>query len=105
MFSCKTSSTVVTNDLKCEYRENPLGLDNTKPRLSWKLKETNQSRGQQQTAYQIIVASTLGNLNNNRGDLWDSGKVESNQSVNVEYSGNKLSKPIFIEEIKVFGAK
>jgi alpha-L-rhamnosidase len=43
-----------------------------------------------QTAYQIMVASTLENLNANKADLWDSGKVTSNESVNIIYNGKKL---------------
>ncbi len=58
------------------------------PVLSWQIKsDLNDIK---QTAYQIIVASTLENLNANKADLWDSGKVESNASVNVVYNGKKL---------------
>ena len=96
LLSCKPSSVDVT-DLRCEYRVNPLGIDNTSPRLSWKLLEDNQARGQKQTAYQVLVASSLENLKNNTGDVWDSGTVDSNQSVNVTYAGNALqsAKPYF----------
>lgn len=89
-YGCESSSVIKVNDLKCEYRKNPLGIENEKPRLSWKLFETNQTRGQKQTAYQIFVASSLENLDKNIADVWDSGKVDSNQSVNVTYQGNEL---------------
>ncbi len=75
-------------DLKCEYRTDPLGVDVTKPRLSWKLDST--GRGTVQTAYQVIVASTQDALRRDEGDLWDSGKVESDQSVHVVYAGKPL---------------
>jgi alpha-L-rhamnosidase len=68
-----------------------LGIDNTSPRLSWKLDQENPVRGQKQTAYQILVASSLDNLESNKGDLWDSGKVDSNQSVSLTYQGNELA--------------
>jgi len=44
--SCDSNSNVSLSDLKCEYRTNPLGIDNTAPRLSWKLTEDHQIIGQ-----------------------------------------------------------
>ena len=85
---CKKSSMTV-DDLTCEYLTNPLGIDNSKPGLSWKLKS--DQRGQKQTAYHLLVASSRKKLNKNSGDLWDSGKVESDQSVHVEYNGKSLN--------------
>ncbi|MCX6929112.1 MAG: alpha-L-rhamnosidase N-terminal domain-containing protein, partial [Verrucomicrobia bacterium] len=64
-----------------------------KPRLSWVIELGDQrttDRGQAQTAYQILVASTPELLAKDQGDLWDSGKVTSNQSVQVEYAGKSL---------------
>ena len=94
--SCKSTS-VDAVDLRCEYRSNPLGIENTSPRLSWKLEQQNPVRGQKQTAYQILVASSLDNLESDKGDVWDSGTVTSDQSVNVTYAGNELqsAKPYF----------
>jgi hypothetical protein len=49
--------------LMCEYRVNPLGIDVPQPRLSWVVEATNSDeRGQRQTAYQILVASSRENL-------------------------------------------
>ena len=59
--------------LRCEYLKDPLGIDATKPRLSWVLED--DERGQKQTAYQILVASTAEILAKDQGDHWDSGKV------------------------------
>ncbi len=74
-------------DLRCEYRINPLGIENLSPRLSWKIVDAQNERGQKQTAYQLIVASSPEKLNKNIGDLWDSKKQLSEQSVNVVYKG------------------
>jgi len=74
--------------LRCEYREEPLGIDHPAPRLSWVLESP--VRGQKQTAYRILVAQSLDVLQADRGDLWDSGKVESGQSVGVAYAGEPL---------------
>ncbi|GAB3662332.1 glycoside hydrolase family 78 protein [Echinicola sediminis] len=89
--SCYAESTVVLSDLRCEYRTDPLGIDNTAPRLSWKILDQQKARGQKQTAFQVLVSSSLEDLKNNTGDLWDSGKMEGAQSVNVTYQGKKLS--------------
>ena len=75
--------------LTCEYVTDPLGVDVPSPRLSWIL-ESDQ-RGQMQSAYQILVASSEDKLNANVGDRWDSGKAVSNQSVNVAYEGTDLT--------------
>jgi alpha-L-rhamnosidase len=74
--------------LRCEYLTNPLGIDAAKPRLSWILQSA--ERGQRQTAYQVLVASTPDVLAKDQGDLWDSGRVASDQSVHVEYAGTPL---------------
>src|SRR6056297_1633164 len=64
-------------DLRCEYRETPLGIDNTAPRFSWKILDLQKTRGQKQTAFQLLVASSMSELNKDNGDLWDSGKAET----------------------------
>jgi alpha-L-rhamnosidase len=74
---------VAITNLKCDYLINPLGIDKPNPRLSWKL-ESDQ-RGQKQSAYQVIVASSRDKLDKDVGDLWDSGSIESDQSLNVVY--------------------
>lgn len=80
-----------------------MGIDSRIPRLSWKLetgsafatatadKTLKLERGIKQTACQILVASSAELLAQDQGDLWDSGKVESDQSVNVEYNGKPLT--------------
>ena len=75
--------------LRCEYRTDPLGIDATKPRLYWILQSA--ERGQKQTAYQLLVASTSEMLSQDQGDLWDSGRVESDETIQIHYAGKKLS--------------
>ena len=79
----------VTSDLRCEYMDNPLGIDNSMPQLSWKLQSG--QRDQSQTAYRILVASDAAKLKKNIGDLWDSGKVASSDETGVVYDGNPLA--------------
>jgi len=79
--------------LRCEHLESPLGIDVPKPRLSWVIEERKQGtvdRGQRQSAYQILVASSEELLKKDKGDLWDSGKVESDSSVAIPYGGPAL---------------
>jgi alpha-L-rhamnosidase len=84
------ADSVGVEGLRCEHLEDPLGIDAIKPRLSWKLKDPAATRGQRQTAYQILVASSPELLEQKRGDLWDSGKVISDESVLVAYAGAPL---------------
>ncbi|MGE5296750.1 MAG: alpha-L-rhamnosidase, partial [Solirubrobacterales bacterium] len=76
-------------DLRCEYMVDPLGVDVAQPRLSWKLES--RWRGQKQTAYQILVSTSEKMLSEDRADLWDTGKVVSDQSIHVAYSGQTLA--------------
>jgi len=79
-------------DLRCEYRKNPLGIDAANPRLRWALEATDPSaRGQKQAAYQILAASGEERLRNDQGDLWDTGRVESDKSIQVPYEGKPLA--------------
>jgi len=83
VFASGQSDVTITN-LRVEYMVNPIGIDSENPRFSW-IMESN-TRGQKQTAYQILVSSTP----NGNGDMWDSGKVESDKSVAIKYAGKAL---------------
>jgi len=74
--------------LRCEYLVNPLGIDERTPRLSWII-DSNR-RGAKQIAYRLRVASTSEQLAKNAADLWDSGRIESNQTTHVAYAGKPL---------------
>ena len=85
--------------LRCEDRENPLGIDVETPRLSWVMEDLKSAilnpqsaipRGQKQTAYQMLVASTPEKLAKDQGNLWDNGKKLSDQSIHVEYADEPL---------------
>src|SRR3712207_1908331 len=74
--------------LKCEYRVDPLGIDETAPTLSWALE--GEGRAQTQSAYRVLVAGNEEDLEAEENLLWDSGKVESNRSVGIVYEGEAL---------------
>jgi len=75
-------------DLRCEYRSDPLGIDTTRPRLNWALES--EGRGDVQSAYRVLVARSPRALEAGRGDLWDSGKVRSSDSLGLVYAGRAL---------------
>lgn len=83
-------STMKATELRCEGRRKPLGVDEVRPRLSWKLTAASNERNRRQSAYRILVASSKALLANNKGDLWDSGRVASSQQDNIGYAGSTL---------------
>jgi len=86
------AASVRPQQLRCEYRVNPQGIDVTDPRLSWILTPVNPKvRGLAQSAYRILVATSETALRGNSGDLWDSGKIASAESIQVVYQGKPLN--------------
>lgn len=81
----QTSLTPV--ELRCDSLKDPAGVDFQKPSFSWILPP---APGRQQGGYQILVASSRNALAKNNGDVWDSGKVNSSQSVQVQYNGKPV---------------
>ena len=75
--------------LLMELMEKPFGIDNANPAMSWIVNDADNN--EVQTAYQILVATTQANINADNGDVWDSGKVESNESSNALYAGPALA--------------
>jgi alpha-L-rhamnosidase len=74
--------------LRCEYLDNPVGIDARRPRLSWWLDDDRPA--EIQTAYRILAASRAALLDDETGDLWDSGRIESATTLNVPYGGAPL---------------
>lgn len=75
-------------DLLCEMQSNPLGIETNEPSLSWKL--TSSVYNQYQTAYQVLVADSPEQLNQDSGNFWNSRKVLSSQSLHILYKGKEL---------------
>jgi len=84
-----TSPGISPTNLRTEYRLEPQGVDTLRPRLSWTL--DSPERAQSQTAYQILVATSAAALDAGRGDLWDTGKVASGESIGIVYGGKPLT--------------
>jgi len=75
--------------LTCEYAVDPLGVETVQPRFGWVLQS--DQRGQAQSAFQILVAGSEAKFEADTGDKWDSGKVDSDNAINVEYAGKPLA--------------
>ncbi|NLH15170.1 MAG: family 78 glycoside hydrolase catalytic domain [Phycisphaerae bacterium] len=88
MKSQSGASVIRIGNLQCESLTDPEGIDSPQPRLGWILQS--DGRAQFQKAFQILVASRAEILATGKGDLWDSGKVDSDQTLYIPYSGKKL---------------
>lgn len=89
-FSCLAALSPV--HLRCEYRENPVGIDAAQPRFSWELESADPAaRNLRQSAFQVLVATERGRLQPERADLWDSGQVTSDQMAHITYAGKPLA--------------
>ena len=87
--NCKTKDySVNVNALTCENQINPTGIDIINPGLSWIIES--KSRGEKQTAYQVLIATSLNLLNKDQGDLWNTEKQKSEQSILIKYAGKPL---------------
>lgn len=90
--------------LRCEYQKNPLGIDALTPHLSWQ--SDNSERNWKQTAYQLLIASSLDRLRAGQGDVWDSGKTDSEDSVGIPYNGPPLeSRKRYYWSVRVWDAR
>jgi len=94
-------SEIQVASLFCEYQINPLGIDVKGPGLSWKLES--EQRNQTQKAYQILVSDELELLQKDTGNLWDSGKVNSSNTLQIVYGGKPLkSRQICYWKVRVW---
>ncbi|HUD45336.1 MAG TPA: glycoside hydrolase family 78 protein [Candidatus Baltobacteraceae bacterium] len=98
---CAAAERLAPEYLRCEYQVDPLGIDETAPRLSWRV--SSSQRGQRQTAWRILVASSKRNLDRNSGDLWNSGIVADDETIGAVYRGLPLvSREICYWKVQVW---
>ncbi|HUX27357.1 MAG TPA: alpha-L-rhamnosidase N-terminal domain-containing protein, partial [Terracidiphilus sp.] len=90
-------------ELRVDNLKTPLGIDDGAPRFSWQLQDAAQ--GAKQTAYEVMVASRAELLRQGKPDVWDSGRVASGESENVNYAGPALKAASrYFWKVKVWGA-
>jgi hypothetical protein len=83
------SAGISVDALRCDWGENPMGVDSPAPRLAWKL--ASAERGAVQTAWQVRAASSPELLAADRPDLWDSGRMEGDRQFQIPYGGRPLT--------------
>lgn len=84
---------------KDPYQFNPTNTVLKDNKFSWNV----SNDVQEQTAYQILVASSKENINNNIGDVWNSEKVKSEETSNIKYKGSKLnSKKEYYWKMRIY---
>ncbi len=89
--------------LQVDNLKTPLGIDDPVPRFSWQLHDPAQ--GARQTAYEVLVASSEDLLSEGKADVWDSGRIQSGESLNVHYAGPSLKASTrYYWRVKVWGA-
>jgi alpha-L-rhamnosidase len=97
-------SNVLVANLTCDYRHQPEGIDQARPLLSWQL--LGAQKGKKQSAYQVLVASSLEKLSEQEADWWNSGKIISDQSVLARYQGKPLtSRALCYWKVRVWDEK
>ena len=97
-------SLVAPVELKCEYKTNPTGIDEKHPRFSWLIKY--EGCNSFQTAYRILIASSIQSLLIKEGDIWDSGKVTSPESTLIKFKGNPLhSNKTYFWQVMIWNEK
>ncbi len=74
--------------LRCEYSDNPLGMETTTPHFSWQLQSTQKSV--LQTAYKLLVSDDSLLLKKGTANTWNSNKIQSAASIQIQYAGKKL---------------
>lgn len=104
IFGVQTANAIHVTSLHCELQANPLALNQPSPRLGWVLQSDLQ--GDRQTAFEIMAASAEEKLQAGRADLWQTGKVESDQSQYVAYAGKQLPSMARVYwKVRVWDAK
>jgi alpha-L-rhamnosidase len=76
-------------DLQVDNLRTPLGIDDPSPRFSWRLRDS--AAGAHQTAYEVLVTQQPSDKGEKGSEVWDSGKISSDQSLNVRYQGPALT--------------
>lgn len=104
LFPAFNLQAAIVENLRCEYMTNPLGVDNKTPHLSWMI--VSSRRGDLQKACQVVVSSSRELLAKDEGDMWNTGKIETDRSVQVEYAGKVLhSGTAYYWKVRIWDAR
>ena len=89
IFNTFSQNPVTVSNIRCESKQDPIGIEVHHPHLSWVI--NSMERDVQQTAYHVLVADNPEKLKNNIGNIWDSKKINSSQSIQVLFKGKNLN--------------
>ena len=90
LFSLSLSAQLRLSHLRCEYKKNPIAIDELQPRLSWQIKVNKMDKNIKQTAYRLQVVKDVADFSKDEVLLWDTGKKQSDQSIQIPYAGKNL---------------
>ena len=91
-------------DLKCEFANNPIGIDILTPQLSWRIES--EKRGIIQNAYEIKIADSPENLDKNNGNIWNSGIIKSSKNTGIIINCSKLiSRARYYWKVRIWDSK
>ncbi|WP_183580871.1 hypothetical protein HDF18_13655 [Mucilaginibacter sp. X5P1] len=88
IFTLGARSQVRVLNLRCEYKKDPMGIETPTPHLGWEIESPKPNL--RQTACRILVADNESRLTPGTANIWDSGKIVTRESVQLEYSGPEL---------------
>lgn len=98
---CSGHLKIKISKTKCENQQNPLGVQSQSPVLSWNM--VSSGRGVSQKAYQIVVSDNKKDIEKGIGNIWDTKKIHSDNSINIKYQGSELSPSvIYYWKVKVW---
>ncbi len=99
--ACSNKPQVSIEHLKCEFVTNPIGIDVQEPRFNWQL--ISKQHEVKQITYQVLVSSSLDELNKDNGNIWDSKRVISDRSIQIKFDGKPLmSQQKYFWKVKVW---
>lgn len=100
----KAQSDILIENLRLEYMKDPLGIDIMNPRFSWEL--SSSGRNKKQKNYQVLVSTSISDLNENKGGAWDSKKVADNNSNQIVYRGKPLkANTLYFWKVRIWDEK
>ena len=82
---------ILPYELRLNALSQPLSIQGLQPVFSWKLDSNDpKATNLRQTGYRLLVATNPNLLNQEIGDLWDTGKVSSSATYGIKYAGKTL---------------
>jgi len=106
LFSFASNPPLSVVALRCEFKVSPMGVNRSQPRLSWILSNDLSGHNQVQTAYQVLVASSPTLLEEEKADMWNSGRVKGSANTNIYYKGKPLqTSTVYYWKVRIWDGR